>query len=604
MSIPPSGYSGPSVNPPDAADPPLELLELPAEALLELPDDALSPAPRAEPPRKHRRLGEMLVDAGLLDELQLDMALRHQRAHGGRLGSVLVSLGFLSDVDLESKLSQQLGIMVREVDSINPCKDVLAMVPEAMMRKHEAIPIRMDGAALVVGMVDPSNQLAVDELIFMSGGRDIRLEMITEATLRRFLGTHFTSDAFRGDDLDGGFEIVFGEQPDDDSWEAVQLADFILGNAIRRRAIDIHVEPYETFFRVRLRVDGTLYNLLTPPHGAHSALITRIKSMADMDVSNQQTPQDGQIRREFEGETQEFRVSTLPTVHGEKCGIRLLKKESHLVDLAQLGFSRDQLALVQGVSQKPQGLVLVTGPTGSGTTTTLHAILNAINEPNINIVTLEDPVESAIPGMNHIAVKDRAGMGYADGLRSVLRQDPDVVFVGELRDPEVAEIAVKAALTGQLVLSTLHTTGAVETLGRLLDMGIDPYLLASATELVLAQHLLRRVCTACSLPAALSQDVIDEFDLTPEQVATAAIREPVGCKACLKTGYKGRVAVYESIAPNRPLRKLLREGASEQDILLHSQALGMVTQRTAGVARALAGETTFEEVRRRLGGMR
>jgi type IV pilus assembly protein PilB len=336
----------------------------------------------------------------------------------------------------------------------------------------------------------------------------------------------------------------------------------------------------------------------------HNALISRIKILADMDISERRKPQDGQIRRDFEGESLDFRVSTLPTVYGEKCVIRLLKKEAHLADLAQLGFNRDQLRLVQKVSRKPQGLVLVTGPTGSGKTTTLHAILNTINEPDINIVTLEDPVEAAIPGVNHVAIKDKAGMGFAAGLRSILRQDPDVVFVGEMRDSEVAKIAIKAALTGHLVLSTLHTDGVVETFGRLLDMGVDPHLLANSTELVLAQRLLRRVCTKCSRPVALTPELIEEFDLTEQQVATAAAKEPVGCKSCLKTGYKGRVAVYESIAPNRELRKLLREGGDEQAILDHSRELGMITLHQAGIGRALAGETTFDEVRRRLGGAR
>ncbi len=580
----------------DATDE-IEIVDLPAEALIELQEEQVGP--------QRKRLGEILVEAGLVDEDQLQQALVHQAAHGGRLGSVLVALGFLSEEQLESNLSQQLGIMVREVESIDPSPRVLGMVPEAMMRKHEAIPLRLEGRDLVVGMVDPTNQLAIDELIFVSGGRDVRVEMITEATFRRFVNARFTSDAFRETGLLEDFEIVVAE---DDAfaegagtWEAVHLADFILDNAVKRRASDIHIEPYESFFRVRVRVDGALYNLLTPPQTAHSPLISRYKIMADMDISERRKPQDGQIRREIGDETIDFRVSTLPTVYGEKCVIRLLKKEAHLADLARLGFRPDQLDLVTKVSRKPQGMVLVTGPTGSGKTTTLHAIINAINEPDVNIVTLEDPVESAIPGVNHVAIKEKGGVGFAEGLRSILRQDPDVVFVGEMRDTEVSRIAIKASLTGHLVLSTLHTNGVVETFGRLLDMGIDPYLLANSVELVLAQRLLRRVCPKCSTPFEITEEIIEEFGLTPEQVETAAARAPRGCKACLKTGYKGRVAVYESLSPTPEVRKVLREGGDEQAILELSQQMGMVTMWEAGIARALAGETTFDEVRRRVG---
>ena len=330
----------------------------------------------------------------------------------------------------------------------------------------------------------------------------------------------------------------------------------------------------------------------------HSKLVSRIKVLASMDISERRKPQDGQIRARVDGMTSDLRVSTLPTVYGEKCVLRLLRKEANLADIGRLGFQRDQLDVVRKVVTLPQGLVLVTGPTGSGKTTTLHAMLNVINESDINIVTIEDPVETAIPGINHVAINARGGVTFASALKSILRQDPDVVFVGEMRDKEVSAIAVKAALTGHLVLSTLHTNGVIETFARLVDMGIDPYLLANSIELILAQRLLRRICPSCTEPVEINPIDIEEFELTPEQVRTAAYRRGRGCTSCLDTGFRGRVAVYESLAPTPEMRMILRKGANEDALAAAAKAQGFVNLRTAAVQRALAGESTFEEVRR------
>jgi type II secretory ATPase GspE/PulE/Tfp pilus assembly ATPase PilB-like protein len=322
-----------------------------------------------------------------------------------------------------------------------------------------------------------------------------------------------------------------------------------------------------------------------------------VKVMAEMDISERRKPLDGHIELPSAEEELHFRVSTLPVVHGEKCVIRLLRKEGHLADLARLGFDKHQHKQIVTASALPQGLILVTGPTGSGKTTTLHAVLNHINDPDTNIVTIEDPVEQTLPGINHVQVQEKGGVTFSSALRAILRQDPDIVFVGEMRDPEVAAIAVKAALTGHLVLSTLHTNGTAETFARLADMGLPSYLVASSVQLVVAQRLVRRVCS-CAVPAPIDTELVERFGLTEEQLVSAVLKKPVGCPRCHGTGYKGRVAVYEMVAPSPALREVLRTGGGETEIIAAMNAEGVKWMWDSGVARALAGETTLEEVAR------
>lgn len=596
-----------------------ELAELSLDALEPLPpaEDVLESVAQAKVAPQRKRLGEILTEAGIVREQHIEDALAHQRVHGGRLGSVLITLGHLSEEALESNLGKQLGIEVCTVESIDPPPEVLAALPEAMMRKHQAIPLRRERGQLVIGMVDPSSSFAREELRFMTRGAPYAVNLITEATFERFMGTRFASAALADDEIGLDFEVEApiwedqlshfgaGERPDDQEnasrWEVLHAVDYLIENSVKRRASDIHIEPYESFSRVRYRVDGALFTALTPPKRLHNAIVGRIKVLSGLDIAERRKPQDGQMKKEVAGEGVDFRVSTLPTVHGEKCVIRLLKKEAHLADLGKLGLTREQFQSVERVAKLPKGLALVTGPTGSGKTTTLHAILNLINDPDINIVTLEDPVESAIPGINHVGIKDKGGVSFASGLRSILRQDPDVVFVGEMRDAEVANIAVKASLTGHLVLSTLHTNGVLETYGRLLDMGIDTWLLAGSLELIVGQRLMRRLCSKCAKPRKPSADEIHQWGLTEQQIETAACRGPVGCKACLKTGFKGRVAIYEIMRTTEELRQLLRTGAGEQAIKDSESAAKMITLQQAGVAKALAGESTFDEVFRVVG---
>ncbi len=574
--------------------------------------------PEDDPPRRRRRprLGEQLVEAGLIEPEQLKEALTHQKAHGGRLGSILVTLGHLDDKILEAQLGKQLGLEVCEVESIDPPAEVLFKIPEKLIRQYELVPLSYEDRHLIVGMTDPGNMAALDDLRFIIACKSVEVQLITETTFRRFLNTRFATallmDSIAGDsglsatDIGMGpaYESAGGEEGDaeidDESQDppVVRLVNYMLLNAADRRASDIHLEPYETFFRIRYRIDGRLFTVLTPPVRMHRPVVSRIKVLSGMDISIRRRPQDGHIMIKLGKESIHFRVSTLPTTYGEKCVIRLLKKEAHLADLARLGFRPDQLEEVKRAARLPQGLVLVTGPTGSGKTTTLHAMLNLINEPETNIVTVEDPVEQAIPGINHVQVEERGGVTFASALRAILRQDPDVVFVGEMRDEEVASIAIKAALTGHLVLSTLHTNGVVETFNRLIDMKLDPSLLANSLRLVLAQRLMRRLCPDCSEAVPMPLMVVTEFGLTKQQVETAHYREARGCNRCMNTGYRGRVAVYESIVPNQRIGDILRAGGDEIELRQAAEDMNVVWMYEAGIARALAGETTFEEVRR------
>jgi type IV pilus assembly protein PilB len=575
-------------------------------------------APRDDPSRRKRRprLGEQLINAKLINAEQLMEALAHQKAHGGRLGSILVTMGHLDDKILEAQLGRQLGLEVCEVESIDPPAEVMRLLPERLIRRYELVPISFEDGHLMVGMTDPGNFAALDDLRFIISCRTVEVQLITETTFRRFLNTRFATamlmDSIAGDDNLGATEVGLGPAwesaggeegeggVDDEAQDppVVRLVNYLLLNSIDRRASDIHIEPYETFFRIRYRIDGRLFTVLTPPLRMHRAVVSRIKVLSGMDISIRRKPQDGHIMIKVGKESVHFRVNTLPTTYGEKCVIRLLKKEAHLADLARLGFRPDQLEEVKKAARLPQGLVLVTGPTGSGKTTTLHAILNLINEPETNIVTVEDPVESAIPGINHVQVEERGGVTFASALRAILRQDPDVVFVGEMRDEEVSNIAIKASLTGHLVLSTLHTNGVLESFNRLIDMGLEPFLLASSLRLILAQRLMRRLCPHCSEQLPIPLKVVREFGLDKEQVDTAHYREARGCDRCMDTGYRGRVAVYESIVPNQRIGDILRQGGDELELRKAAEDMNVVWMYEAGIARALAGETTFDEVRR------
>ena len=565
---------------------------------------SLMKRPRTSTARSHQMLGDMLVSARLIDHDQLTLALRHQQVHGGRIGSILVTLGYLEESRLTSALGRQLGVDMADVESFEPSPEVLARVPEKLIRRYEVIPLALRGRVLVLGATDPRNVTALDDIRFAAGVARIEVQMITEATFQRFLAARFASKVLLKEisedaTLDAILELRGSWSGSEELEQApvVRLVGYLMSRAVETRASDIHIEPFETYIRIRYRIDGRLYTVLTVPCRLHRSVLSRIKVLADMDISQLHRPQDGHITMESGDDTLHFRISTLPTVFGEKCVLRLLKRDHQLTDIARLGFSQRQLDAVRKVSRTTQGLILVTGPTGSGKTTTLHAILNDINDAGSNIITLEDPVESTIPGINHVQISNR-GVDFPNALRAILRQDPDVMMIGEIRDVEVGRIALRAALTGHLVLSTLHTNGVVETVARLVDMGLEPYLLASSLKLIVAQRLVRRVCSSCSTVVPIQAEAAEEFELTDEQIQSAVYRKATGCERCFHSGYRGRVAIYETLAPSETVRRLLRRGGDEQELINVVRQEGIVWMRQAALARALAGETSFDEVRR------
>ena len=592
---------------------------------------ALEQSPETKPaevtegqPKRRLRLGERLVKAGYVSEEQVDRALAVQKMGGGRLGSVLVNLKFCTEAHIRQVLAEQLGVQVVQLANFAPDPQVLELLPTRMVRKYEVVPIRMEGETLWVAMMDPYNLTAIDDIRFATGCKKLMIVTCTEDDFRQFLDDNLQTQCLIEEILKGGefynraieslssVEVHAPTSDDEEDDEVIHdltlagsqapiitLCNFLLVEAIKRRASDIHVEPYENHFRVRMRTDGRLHTILTPPQRLHGPMICRFKILAEMDISTRRIPQDGHIAIQYQQETVHYRVSTIPTVYGEKCVIRLLKKDNVLMSLDKIGFEPHELALLKRTVRRPQGLILVTGPTGSGKTTTLHASLQEINDAEVNIVTLEDPVEASIVGINHVKVNNTGGVTFESGLKSILRQDPDVVFIGEMRDPAVSAIAVKAALTGHLVMSTLHTNSAAESLTRLADMGVPPYLLASSLLMVIAQRLVRRVCPVCARPHKATEEQIKEHDLTPEQLESATLRRGQGCGACMDTGFRGRLAVYEILNVNAAMRDLIRVQAPARDILELARAeVGTLLLNEAALKKALAGDTTLDEVSR------
>ncbi len=572
-----------------------------------------------------RLLGEILVAAGVVEAKDIERAIEAQKKSGGRLGSLLVSLGICGETQIRDALRQQLGVEVVDLGQMEPDPEALHLLSLELIRRYEVIPLKLEDGQLFVAMMDPYNLAAIDDIRFSTGRSRLVITTCTEGDFRRFIlyhletrslideilaggefyqraldfvGTHGETAAGGDDEEEASPELVHGLQLASEQSPIVTLCNFILVEAIRRRASDIHVEPYESFLRVRIRIDGQLRALLTPPKRLHAAMLTRVKVMSGLDIANRRTPQDGHLAVGYQGQTEQFRVSTLPTVYGEKCVIRLLKKDPSLLSLDEIGFAPGELAALKAALSAPQGLILVTGPTGSGKTTTLYAGLSFVNRGEHNIVTLEDPVEASLPGINHVGIRERGGVTFASGLRSILRQDPDIIFVGEMRDNEVCSIALRAALTGHLVLSTLHTNSAVESLTRLEDMEVPPYLLAACVLMLVAQRLLRRVCSGCAEPAEAAAEDIAALGLTAEQLATARLQHGRGCSRCQQTGYHGRFAVYEILRVNTAIRELIRRRAPAEEILAVARPMGWRPLLEAGVARALAGDTTLPEVRR------
>ncbi len=557
------------------------------------------------------RLGELLVKEKLITPEQLQKALEEQKRTGGRLGMSLTRLGFISETDLTNFLSRQYGVPSINLSEFEIDPAVVKLIPEDVVQKYQVMPINRAGSTLIVAMSDPSNIFAVDDIKFLTG-YNVEVVVASEGAIKAAIDRYYDQGAAQLQEVIQGFddtdiEIARSEEDVDVSdlekssadAPVVKLVNLILTDAIKRRASDIHVEPYEKEFRVRFRIDGVMQEVMKPPMKLKNAIISRLKIMASLDIAERRLPQDGRIKLKMgKGREMDFRVSVLPTLFGEKVCLRLLDKSNLQLDMTKLGFEEKALKDFKEAIHKPFGMVLVTGPTGSGKTTTLYSALSELNKVTENIITAEDPVEFNLAGINQTQMHEDIGLNFAAALRCFLRQDPDIIMVGEIRDFETAEIGVKAALTGHLVLSTLHTNDAPSTVNRLLNMGIEPFLVASAVNLILAQRLARRVCKDCARPVDIPPQVLIDIGVPPEEVAEYRPMKGTGCGACGGSGYKGRIALYEVMPMWEPIKEIILNGGSSAEIKREAIRLGMKTLRMSALTKLKEGVTTVEEVLR------
>jgi type IV pilus assembly protein PilB len=556
------------------------------------------------------RLGELLVREKLISLQQLRQAQEEQRKSGTNLGNALAKLGYISDERITSFLSAQYRVPAINLDEYALDPEVVKLVPKEICQKHRIVPLSRSGTALVVAMADPTNLTAMDDVKFLTG-LTVEPVVASETSILAAVEASFETRASYDDVLSefADEEVDFEVDEDDvnvlelekaaEGAPVVRLVNAILLNAIKQGASDIHIEPYEKKIRVRYRIDGVLTEEMSPPIKMKNALASRVKIMSSLDIAERRLPQDGRIKLKLgKGKEMDFRVSVLPTLFGEKIVLRLLDKSNLQLDMTKLGFDQKPLDDFKWAINQPWGMVLVTGPTGSGKTTTLYSALSELNQVGVNISTAEDPVEYNLPGINQVQMHDEIGLNFAMSLRAFLRQDPDIIMVGEIRDFETAEIAVKAALTGHMVLSTLHTNDAPSTISRLLNMGVEPFLITASVNLVLAQRLARKICVDCREPIRIERSILKDFGLTDEQLAKAQLWKGAGCKTCNGTGYKGRVALYEVMRFNEALKELVLQGASTAELKAAAVRQGMLTLRMAGIEKVLAGITTTEEVGR------
>jgi type IV pilus assembly protein PilB len=566
------------------------------------------------PPQK--RFGEFLVKSGKIDQEQLKEALRAQQQDGGRLGTNLVKLGYIAEAELTELLSRHFGVPSVDLDGVEIDESILKIIPGDIARKYTILPVSKAGATVTLAMIDPTNVFAMDDVKFMTGYR-VEPVVAAEAQIRSSIEEYYGSTHALElkkvmeevtEDADTDLELLEDEEDLDlDTLEeesetapVVKLVNIILTDAIKRGASDIHIEPYEKDFRVRYRIDGVLYEMMHPPIKLKEAITSRVKIMARLDIAEKRLPQDGRIKikTRVSGRVKDldFRVSVIPTIFGEKIVMRLLDKDKLMLDMTKLGFEVDSLRKFEHAIFKPYGMVLVTGPTGSGKTNTLYSSLQRLNTPEVNIMTAEDPVEFNLEGINQVQMRERIGLNFASTLRSFLRQDPNIVLVGEIRDFETAEVAIKAAMTGHLVLSTLHTNDAPSTINRLMNMGIEPFLVATSVHLIVAQRLVRRVCSFCKEPLEMPPQALTEIGFTEQEAKAVKLFKGRGCDRCSNTGYKGRIALYEVMEVDDGTRELILSGASAIELRQHAIDAGMITLRGSGRQKIRDGVTTVEEV--------
>ena len=558
------------------------------------------------------KLGEILVNNNLITKEQLAHALEEQKQAGSqvRLGTVLTRNGVISEEDLVSFLSRQYGVPSINLGEVEIDPAVIKCVPVDVAQKYQMVPVNRAGGTLILAMSDPSNIFAIDDIRFMTGF-NIEVVVAPESAIKHAIDKYYDQSASLADVM-GDLELedleVIGDEEEVDisSLEratedapVVKLVNLILTDAIKKKASDIHIEPYERMFRVRYRIDGVLYEAMKPPMKLKNAITSRIKIMSELDIAERRLPQDGRIKIKLGGgKDMDFRVSVLPTLFGEKIVLRLLDKSNLQLDMTKLGYEAESLANFQREIHKPFGMVLVTGPTGSGKTVSLYSALSELNKVTENISTAEDPVEFNFAGINQVQVHEDIGLTFAAALRSFLRQDPDIIMIGEIRDFETAEIAVKAALTGHMVLSTLHTNDAPSTINRLLNMGIEPFLVASAVNLITAQRLARRVCTECKEIEEVPLQALISAGVPKDEAPEYVCYHGKGCAKCNGTGYKGRVGFYQVMPLLEEIRELILNGANTAEIKRESMRLGIKTMRQSGLTKLKEGVTSFEEVLR------
>jgi type IV pilus assembly protein PilB len=606
------------------------------------------------------KLGDLLLKQKLITQDQLDTALKLQREEGGKIGEALVRVGAVSEGDITETLSQQFGVPSIDLAHFEIDPAVIKVVPGEVARKYGVLPVNKTGATLTIAMGDPTNVFAMDDIKFMTG-YNVEPVVASEIALRKAIDKHYGTprsvvlkertkqsggssgfaiesnledvmassaltmddmasvglgeinmDEITGMDTGADVDVVKGEEGQEidlsdlakssESAPIIKVSNLILIEALKAGASDIHVEPYEKEFRVRFRIDGILHNIMALPMRTRDPLISRLKIMAKLDISEKRLPQDGRIKIRLRVEERsrdlDLRVSSVPTHFGEKVVMRLLDKSKLQLDMTQLGFDQEPLRRFKDAIDRPYGIVLVTGPTGSGKTNTLYSAIAALNDPTVNIMTAEDPIEFNLAGINQVQMKEQIGLTFASALRSFLRQDPDIILVGEVRDFETAEIAVKAALTGHLVLSTLHTNDAPSTINRLMNMGIEPFLVATSVNCICAQRLVRRICSQCPEEVETPPQMLIQVGFAPDEVKTLKVKRGRGCERCNNTGYKGRVGLFEVLQFSDEIRDMILSGASSIELKRKAMEEGMVSLRMSGLQKIREGATTLEEVLR------
>ncbi|MEX0880279.1 MAG: type IV-A pilus assembly ATPase PilB [Thermoanaerobaculia bacterium] len=606
------------------------------------------------------KLGDLLLKQKLISQDQLDTALKLQREEGGKIGEALVRVGAVSEGDITETLSQQFGVPSIDLAHFEIDPAVIKVVPGEVARKYGVLPVNKTGATLTIAMGDPTNVFAMDDIKFMTG-YNVEPVVASEIALRKAIDKHYGTprsvvlkervksggshtlgggetsledvmasssltiddmasvglgeinmDEITGMDTGADVDVVRGEEGQEidltdlakssESAPIIKVSNLILIEALKAGASDIHVEPYEKEFRVRFRIDGILHNIMALPMRTRDPLISRLKIMAKLDISEKRLPQDGRIKIRLRVEERsrdlDLRVSSVPTQFGEKVVMRLLDKSKLQLDMTQLGFDQEPLRRFKEAIDRPYGILLVTGPTGSGKTNTLYSAIAALNDPTVNILTAEDPIEFNLAGINQVQMKEQIGLTFASALRSFLRQDPDIILVGEIRDFETAEIAVKAALTGHLVLSTLHTNDAPSTINRLMNMGIEPFLVATSVNCICSQRLVRRICTHCVEDVETQPQMLIQVGFAPDEVKTLRIKRGRGCERCNSTGYKGRIGLFEVLLFTDEIRDMILSGASSIELKRKAVEEGMVSLRMSGLQKIREGSTTLEEVLR------